>query len=141
MVRLVKTGLTGAGATAIEVAGIVLLVEVFSVPVGLAAFFAALFGATVNLILSKYWAFGERTPIGVGQVSRYALVALCTSTLNGLTVHVLATIVGLHYLIAKAISATSIFLLWSYPAQAKLVFVDAPAARSFPQRVGNRGAL
>lgn len=135
MVRLVKTGLTGAAATGVEVAGIILLVELFGVPVGLAAFFAALFGAIVNLIGSKYWAFGERTPIGVRQISRYAAVALCTSALNGLTVHLLAVVVGFHYLIAKAISATSIFLLWSYPAQAKFVFVDAAPARSFPQRV------
>ena len=128
MNRIVKTGLSGAGATTIDVALIVLLIELVGLPVGVAAFLASSVGAIMNFVLSKYWAFADKTPLDPKQVGKYAGVALCTALLNACTIHVLAVGIGFPYLAAKAVAAISIFLLWSYPAQAKLVFPKARRA-------------
>ncbi len=122
--------MSGVAATCVDVVGIVLLIELAGVPVGLAAFFAACVGAIVNFVLSKYWAFGDRTPVDPKQLGKYAGVALATAVLNACTIHVLAVVIGFQYLAAKAMAAIGIFLVWSYPAQAKLVFRKPALARS-----------
>lgn len=122
MNRIVKTGLSGAASTSVDVVGIVLLIEVAGLPIGVAAFLASSVGAIMNFLLSKYWAFNDKSPLDPKQVAKYAGVALFTALLNACTIHVLAVVIGFQYLAAKAMAAISIFLLWSYPAQAKLVF-------------------
>jgi hypothetical protein len=62
----------------------------------------------------------------VAQVSSYALVSLVTAMFCAASVHLFAVILGWPYLLAKAAAALLVFAMWSYPAQARLVF---PAAR------------
>jgi putative flippase GtrA len=117
-----KLGTSGVIATAIDVATLIVLVEIASAHVTVAAFLAATAGGVVNFLLNKYWAFQDRTRIGLRQVSTYALVSLVTAMFVASSIHVLAVLVGLPYLLAKAIAAVLVFLFWSYPAQARIVF-------------------
>lgn len=120
--RLVKVGLSGLIATAVDVGSLILLVELFASHVTIAAFLAAMTGGVTNFAINKYWAFKDRTPIDVRQVASYALVSLVTAMFVAASIHVLAVLLGVPYVLAKGVAAALVFLLWSYPAQARLVF-------------------
>jgi len=126
--RLLKVGLSGCLATAVDVAALVVLVERLGVYVTLAAFLAALCGGVTNFLVNKFWAFRDSSRIDIRQVIAYALVSLATAIFVAAAVHLLAVIIGWPYLIAKAIAAISIFLAWGYPAQAKFVFPNKGAS-------------
>jgi len=127
--RILKTGLSGIAATVIDVVAMILLIELGNVPVGFAAFLAASTGAIVNFAVSKFWAFRDTSPVDGRQVATFAMVALVTAGFVAVSVHVLAVMIGIQYLAAKAIAAVLIFACWSYPAQARLVFPMAPRVR------------
>lgn len=124
--RLVRTGVSGLAATAIDVMALVAFVELADAPVALAAFLGAVMGAGCNFTLSKFWAFRCPEPIDPKQVFTYAMVSFVTACVMAGSVHFLAVNIGMPYLLAKGIAAAVVFLVWSYPAQAKLVFPSAP---------------
>lgn len=128
--RLFKVGASGALATAVDVALLVVLVELVGVYVTVAAFLAATAGGVANFLVNKFWAFRDRSRIDLRQVSSYAFVSVTTACFVALSVHVFAVLMGMPYLIAKAVAAFLVFLLWSYPAQAKLVFPEAPPVKA-----------
>jgi putative flippase GtrA len=123
---MMRTGLSGAAATALDVAVMVVLVELLRTRVGWAAFCAASCGAVANFTINKYWAFRDRSPIDPRQVIAYGAVALGAAGLAAVSVHLLVEVGGHGYLWAKGLAAVGVFALWSYPAQSRLVF---PAAR------------
>jgi len=82
-VQLLAAGLSGIVATVIDVAVLLLLVGLH-VPVPLATFVAALSGAGTNFIANKYVAFRDRSPLNLGQVARFYLVAVVTAALLAL---------------------------------------------------------
>ena len=125
--RMVRVGVSGVVATSIDVGALVFLVEVLGCHVTLAAFLAATLGGISNFLINKYWAFRDGSPIDLRQVSVYAFVSLVTAAFVAATVHLLAVVLILPYLLAKAIAAALVFVVWTYPAQAKLVFPDAPS--------------
>lgn len=120
--------MSGAVANVVEVAAIVAFIEIVGLAVGIAAFAAACIGATCNFLLSKFWAFKCERPLAVRQAATYAGVALGTATFNAIVIHVCATVLHMPYLVAWLLATVAIFLLWSYPAQALLVF--SPASES-----------
>jgi putative flippase GtrA len=120
--RMMKVGLSAALGTAADLVALVTLVELAAVHVTVAAFLAAGVGGVTNFLLNKYWAFDDVTPLGIRQVSSYVLVSLVTAMFVATSVHVLAVLSGVPYLLAKAVAAGLVFLFWSYPAQARLVF-------------------
>jgi putative flippase GtrA len=122
----VRTGISGVIATAVDVCAMVLMVELLAMPVGVAAFLGAVLGAVTNFTLSKFWAFADPTPVDPKQVTTYALVSLGTALFVATSVHVLAVMVGVQYVLAKGIAAVLAFSVWSYPAQSKLVFRHSP---------------
>jgi putative flippase GtrA len=127
--RVVRVGVSGVVATSIDIAALVLLVEALGSHVTLAAFLAATLGGVSNFLINKYWAFRERSPIDLRQVTVYSFVSLITAAFVAVAVHVLAVVMVLPYLWAKAIAAVLVFLVWTYPAQSRLVF---PSTTSEP---------
>jgi putative flippase GtrA len=109
----------------IDVIVLVLLVEIAGMAVGWAAFLAAGSGAGIAFLLSKFWAFRDPTPIQPKQIGAYAVVSLVTAIFMACSVHFLAVTLRITYLIAKGIASLVVFALWSYPAQARLVFPRA----------------
>jgi putative flippase GtrA len=116
---------SGVVATGIDIAALVLLVEALGSHVTLAAFLAATLGGVSNFLINKYWAFRERSPIDLRQVTVYSFVSLITAAFVAVAVHVLAVVMVLPYLWAKAIAALLVFVVWTYPAQSRLVFPSA----------------
>ncbi len=124
---MVRVGVSGVVATGIDIATLVLLVEVVRSHVTLAAFLAAALGGVCNFLINKYWAFRDRSPIELRQVTVYSFVSLITAAFVAAVVHVLAVVMVVPYLVAKAIAAVLVFLVWTYPAQSRLVFPGASA--------------
>ena len=123
--RLMRVGVSGIVATTVDVTALVLLVELLRSHVTIAAFLAASLGGVTNFFINKYWAFGDDAPLQIRQITIYALVSLVTAAFTAAAIHILAVLIGVPYLIAKAIAAALVFLIWTYPAQARLVFPEA----------------
>lgn len=123
--RLMRVGVSGMVATGVDVAALVLLVELFRSHVTIAAFLAATLGGITNFFINKYWAFDDDAPLEIRQIAIYALVSLVTAAFTAAAIHILAVLIGIPYLFAKAVAAALVFLLWTYPAQSRLVFPDA----------------
>jgi putative flippase GtrA len=134
---MVRTGISGVIATVIDVTTLIFLVEVVRVPVALAAFLGAASGAGANYVVSKYWAFKETAPVNVKQLLTFGIVALCTACFMAAAMQVFAVGMGLPYLAAKGIAAALVFVLWSYPAQARWVFRAAERAADLTVEVAH----
>lgn len=125
--ELLASGLAGAAGTAIDLAVLVLLVELTACSIPLAAFLGAVSGAVACFLLNKHVAFRDRSPITLGQLARFGLVAVATALLMALAMRIVAIDLRVPYLAAKALCAALIFLVWTYPAQRRLVFARRPA--------------
>ena len=124
--RLMRVSASSILATTVDVVGLIVLVELVGVHVTVAAFLAAVCGGVTNFVVNKYWAFADAAPLEVRQVSLYVIVSLVNAMFVAASLHVFAVLLGVPDLIAKAAAAGLVFLLWSYPAQSKLVFPAAP---------------
>lgn len=125
--ELVASGLGGAVGSVIDVSVLVLMVK-HGAPIAGAAFCGAVAGAVLNFGLNKYLAFRDRSPITGRQLARFGLVAVATAVLMALAMQVVAVELGVAYLLAKVICAAVVFVVWSYPAQRRLVFRRAAHA-------------
>jgi putative flippase GtrA len=120
--ELVTAGFGGIAATCVDVSVLVLLVEVIGLSIPVAAFLASTAGAVMNFVLNKYIAFRDRSPITFQQVARFGVVAVATALLMALAMKIVAVELGVPYVVAKMLCAVTIFMIWTYPAQRKLVF-------------------
>ncbi len=123
--RLIKVGAGGVLSTLVDVCSLIALVEIGGMHVTIAAFLGAMFGGVTGFGVNKFWAFKDRTPIRLKQVSTYMFVSLMTAVFVAGTIHVLAINMAVPYLIAKGVAAVLVFLCWGYPAQVRLVFPGA----------------
>jgi putative flippase GtrA len=132
--ELVTAGFGGVAATIVDVAFLVLLVEAVGLSIPVSAFLASGAGAVMNFVLNKYIAFRDRSPITFQQVARFGAVAVATALLMAFAMKLVAVELGVPYVVAKLLCAVTVFMLWTYPAQRKLVFVrlrgDADPASS-----------
>jgi putative flippase GtrA len=119
--ELVASGFGGAVATAVDVAVLVQMVH-HGAPIAGAAFCGVAAGAVMNFALNKYIAFQDRSPIAPRQLVRFGLVAVATALLMAVAMHIVAVVLGVPYLLAKLICAVVVFVVWTYPAQRRLVF-------------------
>jgi putative flippase GtrA len=111
----------GGASTAADVAVLALLVE-SGAPIAASAFAGSLVGALVSFVVNKYVAFRDPSPVRAGQLLAFGLVAGATALIMALSMQLVAVDLGVPYLLAKAMCAAAVFVLWSYPAQKRLVF-------------------
>ena len=117
-------------ATAADFATLTLLVQIAGLGVLAAASAGASVGALVNFFVQRhhvYQATGERKR---RQLPRYLAVAITTMAISAGATTLLAEWVGVHYLIARAMVAVVVFLLWHEPL----------ARRAFGARSASRRA-
>ena len=119
--RFVASGGSGACATAVDVATLVLLVE-HGTPVPLAAFFGCVAGAAVCFTMNKYIAFRDRSRVTWQQLGRFGIVAVAAALLMALAMEIVAVKLGVPYLLAKVVCSVFVFVAWTYPAQRRIVF-------------------
>ena len=120
--RMLLASVGGLTATGVDVLVLALLAE-RGWPIGLAAFFGAVSGALFCFVINKYVAFRDLRPIGLKQLTTFAIVSLTTAVLMAGAMFLVCDLGHLPYLVGKIICAGVVFLIWSYPAQRRLVFV------------------
>jgi putative flippase GtrA len=119
--ELLTAGIAGALGTALDLGLLVSLVG-HQVPIPLATFIAALAGAATNFTLNKYVAFRDRSPLTLGQVARFDLVAVVAALLMAAAMKIATASLGVPVVAAKLTCAAIVFAIWTYPAQRRLVF-------------------
>lgn len=122
---MLGAALGGIVATACDVGTLILLVEYLHVVIPLAAFVASGVGAAACFLMNKHVAFRDRSPVTIVQIARFGLVAVSTAVLMALMMKLVAVDLHVPYLIAKALCAAAVFVVWTYPAQRRLVFARA----------------
>ena len=124
---MVHAGIGGAIGTGFDVATLVLLVRAgMSIPA--AAFCGASVGAVACFVFNKYVAFRDRTPVTAHQLARFGTMAVATALLMAFAMKLVAVKLGVPVLPAKLLCAATIFIVWTYPAQRRLVFRTAATA-------------
>jgi putative flippase GtrA len=114
-------GLGGGMSTATDVAVLAALVE-HGAPVAASAFVGSLAGAVISFVMNKYVAFRDHSRVRPRQLVAFGLVAAATALMMALAMQLVAVDLGVPYLLAKVMCAAAVFVLWSYPAQKRLVF-------------------
>ena len=117
--------LGGVVATGADLLTLVVLVELVTVPIPVAAFVASAVGAVVCFLVNKHVAFRDRSPVTLRQVVRFGFVAVSTAILMALLMKLVAVDLAVPYLAAKLVCAAAVFIAWTYPAQRRLVFRPA----------------
>lgn len=137
--QAVAAGINGVVATGVDVGTLVLLHGVLNVPVAAAAFGASAAGGVTNFVMNKYLAFHDHSKITKRQLARFGGVALVTACMLALLMQIIAVWLGVQYIVAKLICAAIVFVVWTYPAQRRLVFkrphTAASANRAFAHAV------
>ena len=119
--QLLTAGIAGVLGTGLDLGVLVLLVG-HHVAIPLATFIAALAGAAANFALNKYVAFRDRSPISVGQVARFNVVAVVAAGLLAAAMKIATANPAVPVIAAKLACAAVLFAIWTYPAQRYLVF-------------------
>ena len=119
--ELLTAAVAGVFGTGVDLGVLVFLVG-RHVPIPLATFIATLAGAAANFALNKYVAFRDRSPITLGQVARFDFVAVVGALLLAAAMKLTAESLGAPVLPAKLACAVVVFVIWTYPAQRRLVF-------------------
>jgi len=119
--QLFAAAVGGALGTGLDLGVLVLLVG-HHAPIPLATFIATLAGAATNFTLNKYVAFHDRSPLTLGQVVRFDVVAIVAASLMAAAMKVATATLGLPVVVAKLACAAVVFAVWTYPAQRRLVF-------------------
>jgi putative flippase GtrA len=119
--ELLSSGIAGVLATGLDLGMLVVLVgRHLSIP--LATFIAAIAGAGASFALNKYVAFRDRSPIRLGQVARFHLVAVVAALLMAAAMKIATANLAVPVIAAKLACAALVFAIWTYPAQRHLVF-------------------
>ncbi len=126
--------LGGVLSTALDAAVLMVLVET-GCSVGPAALMAACAGAVLGFCFNRRVVFADRSPVRWQQAASAAAVALVGAFALAIAMFVTSDLLGVPYLLAKAVCAVVVFAIWSFPAQRYLVFPAAfgrsPASGSF----------
>jgi putative flippase GtrA len=114
-------------ATAIDFGSMIACVEGLGMsPAGATALGATLGGVT-NFALSRSWIFRRHSGSASGQALRYALVSAAGAAWNALGEHLVADRAHVQYVVARAIVAIAVSLLWNFPMQREFVFHEGRA--------------
>jgi putative flippase GtrA len=81
-----------------------------------------------NFALNKYVAFRDRSPLRIGQIARFHVVAVVAALLMAVAMKIATANPAVPVVAAKLACAAIVFAIWTYPAQRRLVF--APAAEA-----------
>ena len=110
LIKMFRYGLSSGAALAIDVGLMSVLIEFFSIPYLYAAAAGFSAGCILNYFISKYFVFENRsTNSDSVTASLFVLVGIGGLLLNHLILYVGVDIISAHYLIAKIVSAGTVF--------------------------------
>ena len=112
-------------ATVVDFGTMIALVEWAAVSPVLATAIGATGGAVTNFLLGRAWIFRRQSGHWAGQAARYAVVSAASAGLNTLGEHLVHDVARLQYLLARALVALVVSLLWNFPMHRRFVFREA----------------
>jgi putative flippase GtrA len=113
-------------ATAIDFGTMTLLVELGHLAPAWATALGATFGGVTNFLLGRRWIFRAHEHDLGPQALRYATVSAASAGWNALGEALVNGWFGVQYIVARAIVAVLVSILWNFPMQRAFVF--APRA-------------
>jgi putative flippase GtrA len=87
----------------------------------------ATLGAATNFAMGRAWIFRADSDGAAGQALRYAVVSAASAGWNALGEHLLHDVARVQYVLARALVAVAVSLLWNFPVQRRFVFREAQA--------------
>ncbi len=111
-------------STAVDFGVMVLVVEVLKRSPVFGTLVGATCGAVTNFQLGRHWTFEARHEGAAPQALRYAGVSGASAAWNALGEYVAHNLLGVPYLLARAIVAVAVSFGWNFPMQRYFVFRD-----------------
>jgi putative flippase GtrA len=112
-------------ATVVDFGAMILCVEVLGLSPVAATAIGATLGGITNFTLGRAWIFRLQSGHVGGQAIRYATVSAAGAAFNALGEHVVHDRAHIQYVMARALVAIAVSLLWNFPMQRKFVFQEA----------------
>jgi putative flippase GtrA len=131
-VRLLRHQASSAITTAVDFGVMIACKELLGVSPAVATVFGASSGAVTNFSLGRFWTFEATHSHPRGQAVRYALVSAASLAWNAFGEWLFTDKLGLQYVVARAIVAIAVSLLWNYPLQRFFVFSEPRLPSSTP---------
>jgi len=123
-------------ATAVDFAVMSALVSGLGVRPWLATAAGAFVGGVTNFSLGRHWIFSATEDDVRGQAGRYAFVSGASLAWNSAGEYVLTGVLGIQWLIARAIVALLVSVLWNFPVQRAFVYrARSTSVRRTPRAV------
>ena len=122
LVQLGKHQIGSLVATAVDFGSMVAWVELAHLPAVPATALGATAGGVTNFLLGRRWIFQAHGDAAGPQAVRYALVSAASAGWNALGEWLAHDRLGVQYLLARAMVAVLVSLLWNYPMQRHFVF-------------------
>jgi putative flippase GtrA len=119
-------------ATGVDFATMIGVVELFRTSAVLGTVFGAAAGGVTSFILGRIFTFRSRVEPVSGQAFRYGLVSGASLGLNALGEHLILRVMPSHYVLGRAIIATTVSNVWNYPLQRYFVFVHRTPSKENP---------
>ena len=99
-----------------------ILVELGHLPPVAATVLGAAAGGVTNFVLGRRWIFRAHEHHVGPQALRYAMVSAASAGLNAVGEQIVYGFLGLQYIVARAVVAIVVSLVWNYPMQRSFVF-------------------
>ena len=119
-------------ATGVDFVTMIGVVELFRTSPVLGTMFGAAAGGVTSFILGRIFTFRSRVEPVSGQAFRYGLVSGASLGLNALGEHLILRVMPSHYVLGRAIVATTVSNVWNYPLQRFFVFVHRTPSKENP---------
>jgi putative flippase GtrA len=111
-------------ATVVDFGAMILLVEGLHLRPEVATAIGATLGGITNFTLGRAWIFRGQSGHVAGQAVRYAAVSAAGAAMNTAGEGLVHGRAHVQYIIARALVAIAVSLLWNFPMQREFVFRD-----------------
>lgn len=119
---LVRHQLSSFASGGVDFGTMIALVRLCSFGPTLATAFAAAAGGVANFTLERRMVFADASGSTSGQAFRYTIVSASSLGLNALGEYVLTAGLQMQYVVARALVALSVSILWNFPLHRNFVF-------------------
>jgi putative flippase GtrA len=122
MAALWRSATTSLATTALDLATLGALVELFGVDYRIATFVGTVVGCASNFTINRSWSFEATAGKPQHQLARFLPVQAGASALHTAGVWLLTDASHLPYLGSKVVVAVAVYLGWNYPLNRRFVF-------------------
>ena len=121
---LLRHQLGAVVAGAVDFATMIACVEALKLSPVAGTAIGAIVGAVTNFYLGRAWIFRRHSGHAAPQALRYALVSAASAGFNALGEHLVHDLAHVQYVLARALVAFAVSVLWNFPAQRRFVFLE-----------------